>query len=195
MTAVINNAAGYVENAIHALKEFVSPPEVAPGLISPLHMVTEIALQTNFDTTDHKDVKRIIMKLTMILNGLKGPPATFVCRDEPGCSISCDAPVDSLPYACTKGRVFVCPPGFAEGDPYLSMIITHEVAHRIGLQRHTYDREVLDRKRKPKDIALGSADSYASLVSSLATDGPLIPDQQTLTQKITGLPERGASSI
>jgi hypothetical protein len=167
-----------VEQTIDDLEEFLTKKPSRVEVMTD----TEYGLLRDFGTTEPAYVKRIIAGFGKILNRLQKGAQNWRCADEVQCQKICG----KVPFACAAPGIPVtfCPPHFAEGDGYGTMILIHETGHQAGFGFHTYDPVAARTKMQSKDIAITSADSFASLVDSLTLGGPRIPGHYSLEEKV-----------
>jgi hypothetical protein len=167
-----------VEQTIDDLEEFLTKKPSRVEIMTD----TEYGLLRDFGTTEPAYVKRIIGGFGKILNRLQKGAQNWRCADAAQCQKICG----EVPFACAAPGIPVtfCPPHFAEGDGYGTMILIHETGHQAGFGFHTYDPIAARTAMRPKDIAITSADSFASLVDSLTLGGPRIPGHSSLKEKV-----------
>lgn len=169
-----------VEQTISALQDFLTEKPSRVGIITG----TESGLLRHFGTSEPAYVKRIITGLGKILARLRKGSQNWRCADATQCQKICRG----VPFACASPTIPVtfCPPHFAEGDGYGTMILIHETGHQAGFAFHTYDPIAARTAMQPKDIAITSSDSFASLVDDLSLGGPRIPGAYSLREKVEG---------
>ena len=169
-----------VEQTISDLQDFLTEKPSRVRIITR----TESGLLRHFGTSEPAYVKRIITGLGKILARLRKGSQNWRCADETQCQKICG----DVPFACATPGIPVtfCPPHFEEGDGYGTMILIHETGHQAGFAFHTYDPIAARTVMQPKDIAITSTDSFASLVDDLSLGGPRIPGAYSLQEKVEG---------
>ena len=169
-----------VEQTISALEDFLTEKPSRVRIIT----ATESGLLRHFGTREPAYVKRIITGLGKILARLRKGSQNWRCADATQCQKICG----EVPFACAAPGIPVtfCPPHFEEGDGYGTMILIHETGHQAGFAFHTYDPIAARTVMQPKDIAITSTDSFASLVDDLSLGGPRIPGAYSLQEKVEG---------
>ena len=169
-----------VEQTISDLQDFLTEEPSRIRIITR----TESGLLRHFGTSEPAYVKRIITGLGKILARLRKGSQNWRCADATQCEKICG----DVPFACAAPGIPVtfCPPHFEEGDGYGTMILIHETGHQAGFAFHTYDPIAARTAMQPKDIAITSTDSFASLVDDLSLGGPRIPGAYSLQEKVEG---------